>query len=141
MEIFSIYFTFYCERPFFKPDRGNVLFSKHTKKFSGWDAQKWYLYCTLIRIKCKILAHVCNFITIRLKTILKHDISEFMGRNLISKATVRYLLSNLCGAISENLHFLNVAKSWKVFSILFHLRTRKLTDTNFDPYFLKWHKI
>ena len=133
MEIFSNYFTFYCERPFFKQDRGNVLFSKHTKKFSGWDAQKWYLYCTLIRIKCKILAHVCNFITIRLKTIFKHDISEFMGRNLISKATVRYC--QICVAILENLHFLNVAKSWKVFSILFHLRTRKLTDTNFIPFF------
>ena len=76
MEIFSNYFTFYCERPFFK--REMYLFQNIQKSSQAgmhrngicialWfesSAKSWKVFWN---------AHVCNFIRICLVTIFKHD--------------------------------------------------------------------
>ena len=69
--LFSNYFTFYST--FFQSGPEKCTFFKTYKKFSGWDAQKWYLYCILIRIKCKILVGILERIYLQFHKISSGD--------------------------------------------------------------------
>ena len=92
MEIFSNYFTFYCERPFFK--REMYLFQNIQKSSQAemhrngicialWfesSAKSWKVFWN---------AHICNFIRICLVTIFKHD-SMFLFQNIKKGFGLKY---------------------------------------------------